>query len=183
MEYKKCIKTVDSSVESKPYFVEGGIYRNTNYSDELWDEEGVAHTVGSVGEEWHDKHFRELTDEEWLQYYSDCYADMPNHDEIETKELQESIKRRIQEAVVPYKAFYDYFKELYGTGLEVANWHLNGDMEPFDDFFEYAESELLYSTEMKQGNYRQALEQIVKMNEEDKLIDAQYLALVALGEV
>lgn len=40
------------------------------------------------------------------------------------------------------KAFYDYFSELYGTGLEVANWHLNGDTEPFDNFFEAAEQEM-----------------------------------------
>ena len=24
----------------------------------------------------------------------------------------------------------------YGMGLEVANWHLNGDLHPLDDFFE-----------------------------------------------
>ena len=35
--------------------------------------------------------------------------------------------------------FYDYFKDLYGTGLEVANWHQNGDTEPFDNFFDSAE--------------------------------------------
>lgn len=41
--------------------------------------------------------------------------------------------------------FYDYWVSLYGTGLEIANWHLNGELEPFDNFFEsaveYAESE------------------------------------------
>jgi hypothetical protein len=37
--------------------------------------------------------------------------------------------------------FYNYFKELYGTGLEVYNWHQNGDTEPFDNFFDSAESE------------------------------------------
>lgn len=47
-------------------------------------------------------------------------------------ELQEENKR--------LKAFYDYFAELYGTGLEVANWHLNGDLEPFDNFFDDAET-------------------------------------------
>lgn len=29
-----------------------------------------------------------------------------------------------------------YFDKLYGTGLEIANWHLNGDLEPFDNFYE-----------------------------------------------
>ena len=32
--------------------------------------------------------------------------------------------------------FKKYFDELYGEGLEVANWHLNGDLEPFDNFYE-----------------------------------------------
>ena len=34
--------------------------------------------------------------------------------------------------------FKKYFDELYGEGLEVANWHLNGDLEPFDNFYESA---------------------------------------------
>lgn len=34
--------------------------------------------------------------------------------------------------------FKKYFDELYGEGLEVANWHLNGDLEPFDTFYESA---------------------------------------------
>jgi hypothetical protein len=38
-----------------------------------------------------------------------------------------------------YKKFYDYMCDLYGKGLEVANWHLNGDLEPFDNFFESAD--------------------------------------------
>lgn len=39
-------------------------------------------------------------------------------------------------------AFYNYFAELYGKGLEVANWHLNGELEPFDNFFDSAEQEM-----------------------------------------
>lgn len=34
--------------------------------------------------------------------------------------------------------FKKYFDELYGQGLEVANWHQNGDLEPFDSFYESA---------------------------------------------
>ena len=34
--------------------------------------------------------------------------------------------------------FKHYFDELYGEGLEVANWHQNGDFEPFDNFYEEA---------------------------------------------
>lgn len=36
------------------------------------------------------------------------------------------------------KRFKEYFDELYGTGLEVANWHENGDTEPFDNFYDAA---------------------------------------------
>lgn len=43
---------------------------------------------------------------------------------------------------VGLKKFYDYWTELYGTGLEVLNWHLNGDTKPFDNFFDNAEQEL-----------------------------------------
>lgn len=34
--------------------------------------------------------------------------------------------------------FKDYFDKLYGEGLEVINYHLNGDSEPFDTFYEDA---------------------------------------------
>lgn len=36
------------------------------------------------------------------------------------------------------KYFKEYFDELYGEGLEIANWHLNGDLEPFDNFYDSA---------------------------------------------
>ena len=45
---------------------------------------------------------------------------------IKTDEVQQAIN------------FKKYFDELYGEGLEVANWHLNGDLEPFDNFYENA---------------------------------------------
>lgn len=35
--------------------------------------------------------------------------------------------------------FYNYFSEMYGKGHEVSNWHLNGKLEPFDNFFDSAE--------------------------------------------
>lgn len=34
--------------------------------------------------------------------------------------------------------FKKYFDELYGQGLEVMNFHKNGDTEPFDAFYEDA---------------------------------------------
>lgn len=46
-----------------------------------------------------------------------------NRQKIEIEKLQE---------------FKSYFDALYGKGLEVANWHLNGNTEPFDNFYESA---------------------------------------------
>ena len=37
-----------------------------------------------------------------------------------------------------YKKFKEYFDDLYGKGLEVENWHMNGKTIPFDDFYESA---------------------------------------------
>ena len=35
-------------------------------------------------------------------------------------------------------AFKEYFDAMYGQGLQIANWHMNGDLEPFDSFYEEA---------------------------------------------
>lgn len=40
-------------------------------------------------------------------------------------------------------AFKSYFDELYGKGLDVANWHENGDLEPFDNFYDDAVKEMV----------------------------------------
>jgi len=57
-------------------------------------------------------------------------------DEIERRYNDlESKNKRLQE-------FYDYFANLHGNGLEVANYHLNGATEPFDNFFDEAEKVL-----------------------------------------
>lgn len=42
------------------------------------------------------------------------------------------------ETIKKFVHFYIYWTELYGKGLEVANWHLNGDTESFDNFYESA---------------------------------------------
>jgi hypothetical protein len=42
------------------------------------------------------------------------------------------------EEVETLKAFKAYFDDMYGKGLEVANWHMNGNLEPFDNFYEKA---------------------------------------------
>lgn len=39
------------------------------------------------------------------------------------------------------QAYKKYMNEMYGQGYGVANWHLNGDLEPLDTFLEGAEAE------------------------------------------
>ena len=42
--------------------------------------------------------------------------------------------------------FKEYFDELYGQGLQVANWNMNGTLVDFDDFYDSAEE---YMEEIK----------------------------------
>lgn len=35
-------------------------------------------------------------------------------------------------------SFIKYWSDLYGTGLQVYGWHLNGDPEDFDSFYNSA---------------------------------------------
>ena len=37
------------------------------------------------------------------------------------------------------KAYKNYFADCYGQGYEVANYHLNGDLEPLDSFIDGAQ--------------------------------------------
>ena len=50
---------------------------------------------------------------------------------------------RQQAEIERLKAFKSYFDELYGKGLDVANWHLNSELEPFDNFYESASQEVV----------------------------------------
>jgi|GEM_PF-2187821 len=40
------------------------------------------------------------------------------------------------EALRKAREALDYWRELYGIGLEVLNWHMNGDIETFDSFYD-----------------------------------------------
>jgi hypothetical protein len=57
---------------------------------------------------------------------------------LDTRERgREELEKRVDEL----GRFKSYWDALYGQGLEVANWHKNGDLEPFDSFYESAEQE------------------------------------------
>lgn len=44
----------------------------------------------------------------------------------------------LQQEIERLQRFKEYFDDLYGQGLEVANWHQNGELEGFDGFYESA---------------------------------------------
>lgn len=156
--FYKCIKDV-GTITGQEFFQKDEMYYSYNYNEttghEVRDEQCVPHIIGQKGEEWFDEHFRGLSDEEYKDYVIEgaerfneakfydemieAYKDMPDYEEVEAIATQESVSKQIENVVAPYKAFYEYFRELYGQGLEVANWHMNDEMEPFDDFFEAAE--------------------------------------------
>lgn len=48
----------------------------------------------------------------------------------------------LENTVIKYRAFKEYFDGLYGRGLTVGNWHLNGALEPFDNFYDKAVDEM-----------------------------------------
>ena len=48
---------------------------------------------------------------------------------------------KLEEELNALSAFKSYFDGLYGDGLDVANFHLNGTTEPFDTFYDSAMEE------------------------------------------
>lgn len=40
-------------------------------------------------------------------------------------------------AAIKAEQLLDALMSFYGQGLEVANWHLNGDLEPFDNLVDH----------------------------------------------
>ena len=45
---------------------------------------------------------------------------------------------QVRDTAIEALKFKEYFDGLYGQGLEIANWHQNGELEPFDNFYENA---------------------------------------------
>lgn len=55
---------------------------------------------------------------------------------IETLEFAAAALRPV--SWEPLEKFKEYFDDLYGKGLEVYGWHMNGEAKSFDDFYEDA---------------------------------------------
>ena len=61
---------------------------------------------------------------------------------INCQNVDEYNKKLIVANLKALSTFKEYFDELYGKGLEIENWNLNGDTQPFDDFYDEALSEM-----------------------------------------
>ena len=59
---------------------------------------------------------------------NECWLGISNIEAIKTVLLE----------LKDYKSFKQYWDELYGKGLEISNWHENGEPEPFDNFYDSA---------------------------------------------
>ena len=62
--------------------------------------------------------------------------DAPTADVVPRVEV-ERLEREIKALV----AFKEYFSDLYGHGLAISNYHENGALEDFDNFYDAAEEE------------------------------------------
>lgn len=87
--------------------------------------------------------FRNINDGLLLQRaVIDLLNNMPTADVVPKSEVE-----RLEKEIKALLAFKDYFSDLYGHGLEIANWHENGEMEYFDMFYESAVDE--YEAKLK----------------------------------
>ena len=72
--------------------------------------------------------------------YCSCYP-APCEQQVAKDAL--SLITRQKAEIEKLQVFKSYFDELYGTGLDIANYHLNGALESFDNFYESALQEMV----------------------------------------
>lgn len=80
-----------------------------------------------------------MTEKE-LQEMEDRTTEALSHDTTPTwidKVAVRDVPKLIAE-VRRLQRFKAYWDDLYGQGLEIANWHQNGETEPFDNFYDGA---------------------------------------------
>lgn len=66
------------------------------------------------------------------------FEDSANAIEMLSEEIQQYRAIGTIEEFRQAMRFKEYFMELYDEGLEVANWHKNGDLEPLVNFIDEA---------------------------------------------
>lgn len=73
--------------------------------------------------------------------YSDTFqAHLNELLEIKNKQIAvlQFLCEEMENTAKEYQAFKEFFDALYGRNLTVGNWHLNGALEPFDNFYDKA---------------------------------------------
>ena len=96
---------------------------------------------------WDDRPYFPIgQDAEYAAGFCDCYLEFSklirkHIDNTTADVVPKSEVDRLEKEIKALVAFKEYFSDLYGHGLEVANWHENGALEPFDNFYESAEEE------------------------------------------
>ena len=83
-----------------------------------------------------------------LRFTAEMMLFDPNHGDVHTPDELNEDDRTTYDACMgaiallkALNAFKSYFYGLYGQGLDVANYHLNGATEPFDNFYDSAMEE------------------------------------------
>ncbi|MEZ3438631.1 MAG: hypothetical protein K1W18_07105 [Oscillospiraceae bacterium] len=77
--------------------------------------------------------------------YSDTFQTHLNELlEIKDKQIAvlQALCEEMENTAKEYRAFKEFFDALYGRNLTVGNWHLNGALEPFDNFYDKAVDEM-----------------------------------------
>lgn len=77
--------------------------------------------------------------------YSDTFqAHLNQLLDIKDKQIAvlQSLCEEMENTAKEYRAFKEFFDALYGRGLTVGNYHLNGALEPFDNFYDKAVDEM-----------------------------------------
>lgn len=78
---------------------------------------------------------------DYCPYFDECACDCMSSLNNDAAALIDSLQSQLAERereIERLHRFKEYFDELYGQGLEVANWHLNGNTEPLDSFYDSA---------------------------------------------
>ena len=87
------------------------------------------------------KTIRDCMDSQFIQEFTDATIETLGQAADKLENMLSAEAKLISE-ITRLRAFKAYFDELYGTGLEVANWHENGELETFDSFYDAAVEEM-----------------------------------------
>lgn len=148
--------------------------------------------------------YHELYLETWVAFsYHSCHIkkeeqkaelkDFQKHSELRDEydyysailSSKERCKNEMSGHIEPdYKKFYEYWHDLYGTNLQILGWHLNGEPEDFDRFFDSAVTYMEGNSPTKTFNGKTAEELWlelgdVPMNPETECIEISWLGFPA----